>query len=83
MAKLTKAHVDALLDKLSSDDAFRTQFQKNPKAALKAIGAPEEAAACCTVTTLADKKTIQNTRAKLSQQLTGTLAQNVHDLDAK
>lgn len=34
---------DALLDKLSSDDAFRELFQKNPRAALKQVGhAPDD-----------------------------------------
>jgi putative modified peptide len=36
--KLNKKVVDKLLDKLSSDDNFRTLFQKDPKAALTEAG---------------------------------------------
>lgn len=36
--KLTRDETIALLTKLSSDDAFRTQFEKDPAAALKGLG---------------------------------------------
>jgi|SRR5688572_23588640 putative modified peptide len=36
--KLTRDEAIALLTKLSSDDAFRTQFEKDPAGALQGIG---------------------------------------------
>jgi putative modified peptide len=83
MAKLTTEHANTLLDKLSSDDAFREQFQKDPGAALKSIGADEAAGSCLSVKKLAPKVAIKNARDALHKTLTSTLAQTVHDLNAK
>lgn len=76
--KLSEQTVDKLLDKLSTDDAFRQQFQSSPRAALASVG--HEAAAkakdtdpgiwaCCTVTQLASKEAIRSSRDALRKQL--------------
>jgi putative modified peptide len=71
--------VDSLLEKLSSDDAFRAAFKADPRAALASLGdedarrAPPGAPgpwACCAVTELASKQAITASRAELSKQLT-------------
>jgi putative modified peptide len=70
--------VDALLDKLSSDDAFRSQFQADPRAALASLGHEDAAKAgpddkgiwaCCRVKELASKEAIRSARAALREQL--------------
>jgi putative modified peptide len=69
--------VDALLDKLSSDDGFRVEFQRDPRAALAAIGhAPAADAsvasgiwACCVTKELASKEGIRASRIALRNQL--------------
>lgn len=76
--KLSEETADKLLDKLGSDDAFRVQFQADPRQAMAAVG--HEAAAkakdgdeglwsCCQVSQLASKEAIQASRAELKQQL--------------
>lgn len=40
---LSEKTVDALLDKLSSDDDFRARFQANPRAATRSLGTGDEA----------------------------------------
>ncbi len=75
--KLSEDTVDALLDKLSSDDDFRETFQKNPRKALAAVGhkaagdadQAQGAWTCLTVSRLADKETIRASRDKLREQL--------------
>lgn len=78
--KISQKVVDALLDKLSSDDAFRAQFQSDPRSALASLGdesaglmsKDEDGAwACMTVTQLASKEQIKASRAELSKQLSG------------
>ena len=70
--------VDALLDKLSTDDEFRSRFQADPRAALAELGdeearsAPKDAHgawACCTVSKLASKEQIAASRQELRKQL--------------
>jgi putative modified peptide len=66
--------VDRLLDKLGSDDAFREQFQADPRAAVESLGhrvAPGDAAdlMCLKCNTLADKKDIQASREGLRKEL--------------
>jgi putative modified peptide len=71
--------VDALLDKLSSDDDFRSRFKADPRAALASLG-DEDARhaapgapgpwACCAVTELASKEAIAASRVELNKQLT-------------
>lgn len=70
--------VDALLDKLSSDDAFRAQFQADPRAALKQLGyetpadkvgvAGEDPVMCCQVKQLAPKQQIAQTREAMRER---------------
>lgn len=81
MANMFPADVaDRLLDKLSSDDDFRDQFQRNPRAALKSIGheTPDadrdvkgsDPVLCCNnIKSLASKEQIRAARAELHQQL--------------
>lgn len=81
MANLTPTQVDTLLDKLSTDDAFRNLLLSNPAAALKQIGAPEELAACFgNCKELADPKTLQASRNAIQQQLGSKLDAHIHDL---
>jgi len=83
MASLTSAQVDALLDKLSSDDEFRALLLRDPASALKQIGAPSELADCFTkCKQLADPQTLKASRAVIQQQLGSTLSANIHDLSA-
>lgn len=75
--QLSEDTVDSLLDKLSSDDAFRELFQKDPRQALAAVGhAPsadksvaEGAWMCMGVDQLASKEAIQASRDVLRKQL--------------
>lgn len=73
-------HATSLLDKLSSDDAFRAQFQKDPAAALTALGMPTALAECCKGKKLASKDVLAKSRNDLTALLTSKLALNVHDL---
>lgn len=76
---------DKLLDKLSSDDAFRELFQKDARAALVQVGhetaakdvgvASADAVLCCVVKGLASKEVIRASRDKLRTMLTSTLPQ--------
>lgn len=66
--------VDRLLDKLGSDDAFRKQFQADPRAAVTALGhkpAPgdERDLMCLKCTRLADKDELEAARGDLRIQL--------------
>lgn len=75
--KLSEETVDALLDKLSSDDDFRDTFLKNPRKALAAVGHKQAANpkiergawTCLNMQRLADKATIKATRDTLRKQL--------------
>lgn len=75
--QLSEDHVDALLDKLSSDDDFRSLFQKDPRQALAAIGHKASADAsvekgawlCMGVAQLASKESIKASRDVLRKQL--------------
>jgi putative modified peptide len=74
---------DKLLDKLSTDDDFRSRFQKDPRAAVESLGytVPEgdrgvegEDPCVCLggmATSLASKEQIAKSRKKLREQLTG------------
>jgi putative modified peptide len=83
--------VDALLDKLSSDDDFRARFQADPRAALASLGDEEAknapagargAWSCCVVSKLASKETIAASRAELTKQLTGAVMFTPFKLEA-
>jgi putative modified peptide len=75
--KASAETIDALLDKLGSDDKFRELFQSNPRAALAAVGhaeardgGPSEGLwRCVAVKELASKEQIQASRDKLRSQL--------------
>jgi putative modified peptide len=76
--KLSDETADRLLDKLSTDDAFREQFQNDPRAALAAVGHAEAADAgvkegawsCMAVQQLASKEAIKASRDVMRKQLT-------------
>jgi putative modified peptide len=73
---------DKLLDKLSKDDDFRSEFQRDPYAALASLGYKGDPAQrgvegadpviCCTAMAakLAPKEDIRKARDKLREQLT-------------
>lgn len=76
--KLSETSVDTLLDKLSSDDDFRKQFQANPRKALAAVGHKPASKAkdtdsglwsCLQTTQLANKDAIKASRDVLRKQL--------------
>ena len=75
---------DQLLQKLSSDDDFRSLFEKNPRAALRKLGHetpvadrdfkgidPVMCVSC--VKTLASKEQIQSARKELQAQMTSQI----------
>lgn len=70
--QLSESTVDALLDKLGGDDAFRTTFMANPKAATISLntndpatdGLPE-----APIARLAPKEAFQRSRAVVRQRL--------------
>lgn len=80
--KLSEDTVDTLLDKLSSDDGFREQFQKDPRSALAAAGHKPSADAsvvegawmCMGVSQLASKEAIKASRDALRTQLLASKA---------
>ena len=80
--KLDPATADTLLDRLSSDDAFRDLFQRSPREALASIGHGDAANkslaegswTCLAVSQLASKETIRATRDELRRQLVSAQA---------
>jgi putative modified peptide len=61
---------DRLLDLLSSDNAFRRQFKKDPKAALVSIGlSPDIQRSCAAIKTIAPKAEIAAARTQLRQYM--------------
>lgn len=90
--QLSEQTVDTLLDKLSSDDDFRIQFQTNPREALAAIGHLPAAMAkdsapglwsCLQTTQLASKDAIKASREELRKQLLSSqAAYTPHNLSA-
>ena len=85
--QLPKAVAAKLLDKLGSDDAFRTLFQSDAVAALKQAGASDAEAkgcgACLRVTKLADKATIKSSSQELTAMLTAAMGYQPHKLGAR
>lgn len=68
--------VDQLLDKLATDDAFRTLFESDPEAALTKLGykPPPGSCDCMKPRKLADKETIAASSAAMREVLIlGTL----------
>lgn len=77
---LDAATAERLLDLLSSDNAFRRQFKKDPAAALVQVGVDEgtaAAAGCMTVSRIAPKAKIAAARETLAGYLTSTASQTV------
>ena len=81
--QITEAQVDALLDRLSSDEEFRSVFKISPRLAMAAIG--HEAAAkakigdqgvwsCAACKQLASPEVIKATQSKIKQELLSSLA---------
>ena len=78
-ARFSPKVVDALLDKLSSDDDFRDLFQKDPREALRRVGheTPEQSVdvagsdpvLCCHSKSLASKEQLRASRDQLRQQM--------------
>lgn len=84
MAKLGSDVVDRLLDKLSSDDQFRSNFQSNPRAALDALGASDvDCGECMHPKSLASKEQLQRSRQVFRDSLLGEASQRVFNLEAK
>ena len=80
--QISEQVADQLLDKLASDDEYRTRFQSDPRAALASLG--DAAAAdpkqtsgawsCLAVKSLASKEAIRASRDALRRQLTQSMA---------
>jgi len=79
MAKTLPPHIaDKLLDRLSSDDDFRTYFQKDARGALSFLGYDEPAGtpnddsalACMRCESMPDKKAFTQSRDAYRKQLT-------------
>ena len=70
--KLSEKTIDALLDKLASDDEFRARFQANPRAATRTLGTNDDAVDSLPdspMTGLADKDAFSKSRAIMRQRL--------------
>ncbi len=70
--KLSEKTIDAVLAKLSSDDAFRASFQKNPRAATRSLGIDDDAIDSLPetpVATLADKASFAKSSGQVRKQL--------------
>ena len=72
LVKLAENTVDALLDRLSSDDDFRARFQRNPRAATQSLGTSDPAADAlpeAPIPSLADKDKFKRARVAVRKQL--------------
>ena len=70
--KLSEKTIDALLDKLASDEGFRDRFKANPRAATRSLGTKDEAVESlpeAPITDLADKEDFKKSRAVVRQKL--------------
>ncbi len=95
-AQLSAELADRLLDLLSTDDAFRERFRKNPTAQLVAIGYESSLATVatasaaippapfefCEIGVLASKEAITRARNELKTALMNGLAYTTPQLDA-
>ena len=72
-----------LLDKLSTDDKFRAEFERDPHAALVSIGAPPAfvVGGCLKPKHLASKKVIKVSLEHIRAALLGRESHSVHCLD--
>jgi putative modified peptide len=82
-SKLTADIVDKLLDKLGSDDTFRSGFSNDPQGSLVSLGAPADVdcGACMRPTSLAPKEVYEQTRAQLRDALLGQSSQKIFTLE--
>lgn len=73
MAKqLSEKTIDAVLDKLATDDDFRASFQANPRAATRSLGVEDDAIDSLPetpVAKLADKASFAKSRGQVRKQL--------------
>ncbi len=80
---LTPQQAQLLLEKLSTDDAFRATLSVDPAAALKSVGLPTTLAACMqTSQTLPSKQTAQKALSAQSKQTASLMSMNVFNLKA-
>jgi putative modified peptide len=70
----------SLLDKLSTDDAFRYAFETDAAAALTSIGLPAHLAMCLKGHKLASKEQLKNSHDVILDALTRTLMQCIEAL---
>jgi len=82
--KLQPELVDKLLDKLGSDDHFRSAFTKDPKAALQSIGASADVqcGGCMSPKQLASKDQFKRSRGKFRDAMLGQSSHEVFNLEA-
>ena len=82
--KLAPNVVDKLLDKLGTDDKFRSSFTADPKGALQSLGAPHDVVCggCMSPKKLASKEQIQQARAKFRSALMGESSHLIFNLEA-
>jgi putative modified peptide len=76
-AQLSEKTIDAVLDKLATDDDFRARFQKNPREATRSLGIKDPAiedVSSAPVETLADKKAFSKSRDQVRKQLVAAKA---------
>lgn len=69
--RFTAEHVDTLLGKLESDDAFREQMLGDPVAALGSLGMEVDPSTVPKVRTLPAKEAIRANRDAIKGQITG------------
>ena len=83
-SKFEPTLVDKLLDKLGTDDSFRSSFTKDPTAALQSLGAPRDfvCGECMSPKRLASKEQIQQARAKYRNALMGESSHLIFNLEA-
>ena len=87
-APLDPQTADRLLDLLSTDDAFRTLFRRDPRQALKQVGFVNDTDLASPrdcffeIQTLASKESIAAARDEIRLMLTRGLAQTSPGLDA-
>jgi len=70
--QLSEKTIDAVLDKLATDDDFRASFQKNPREATRSLGVDDEAIDSlpeAPVAKLADKASFAKSRGQVRKQL--------------
>ncbi|HRQ66411.1 MAG TPA: NHLP-related RiPP peptide [Xanthomonadaceae bacterium] len=83
MAGLDPKVADELLDKLSSDNAFRELFEDDPVAALASLGVHDwDSTDKLHVTRLADKQVIADARDQLRAALLAGLGNIPHKLES-